>query len=136
MTRYAEIEKVLRQWAELEDCGCVTAECEGTCLPALSRAAIALPEDGKVVNAELYGLAVKFADLYAKNEIRTLGTWSGENWRLVKPFFDCKEFNDRLKIAFNYLELREASGEPMPYKVVRDGDKVRFDVPDPPKDGE
>jgi len=77
---------------------------------------LALPEDSKTVNAELYGLAMEFAD-----EMVVVKS----NWP--------RRPDSR---ALRYLELREASGEPMPYKVVRDGDKVRFDKPDPPKDGE
>lgn len=42
-SRYQQIEAALRQWAALEDCGCLTTECDGTCLPAISRAALALP---------------------------------------------------------------------------------------------
>lgn len=123
MTRYEAIEKALRQWAELEDCGCVTAECEGTCLPALSRAALALPEESKTVNSGLYNAMRDMADAYA--------------FRVIQDIWPVGAALNASKIsASNYLELREASGDPMPYKVVRDGDKVRFDVPAPPKDGE
>lgn len=118
MTRYAEIEKALQNMMGMFDTPTMRLQIkfsswmEEAC--ASGRAALALPEDGKTVNAELYGLAVKLADEQAREEItQHFECDSGH-------YYECPK-------ALRYLSLREASGEPMPYRVVRDGDKVRFE---------
>ena len=101
MTRNEAIEKALRNAIKRQ--GFSNDElCD-------ARAALALPEGSKVVNAELYGLAIKFAD----PAVRLAAVWPGTI--RTKPEL------------LRYFELREQSGDPLPYKVVRDGDKVRFE---------
>lgn len=78
----------------------------------------------KMVDTELYDLAIALADQKAKEE---LPFWlrCDDGFYLVDEY--TIKHNDFIKAAHRYLELREASGEPMPYKIVRDGNKVRFE---------
>ena len=90
---------------------------------------LALPEDSKTVNAELYDLAIALADSAARSDIECLcdvpNGKESYRWRLLSSVDD--DDASTIAGALRYLSLREASGEPMPYKVVRDGDKVRFE---------
>lgn len=90
-------------------------------------AALALPEDSKTVNAELYGLAVELADSAARSDIECLCVRTGADRGAFRLVADDDEYAAEVARAVRYLAMREASGEPMPYKVVRDGDKVRFE---------
>ena len=118
MTRYEAIERSLRQAIDWR--GFSNEELNN------ARAAIALPEDGKTVNAELYGLAVKLSDMAAFSVI----TAHCPYWGLDGTYGAHATYPEAVKSvqeALRYLELRAASGDPMPYKDVRDGDKVRFE---------
>lgn len=75
--------------------------------------ALALPEDGKVVNAEDDG----WSKLDKPARVGNTTFAPRVSSRLV---VECAQR------AYEY-KLREASGDPMPYRVVRDGDKVRFE---------
>ena len=113
MTRYEALKALVQKWRN-DECGLQDewGRAKIECAEQLE-AALALPEDSKVVNAELYGLAVELADWTAKHRLELAG--------LNQPLYRIE------RNSLRYLELREASGEPMPYKVVRDGDKVRFE---------
>lgn len=116
MTRYEAIEKALRACAEEMALAANNGFMDDDYHEATNsaQAALALPEDSKTVNAELYGLAVELADFRAKQFAEVSSD------PIMRESKYCKD-------ALRYLSLREASGEPMPYKVVRDGDRVRFE---------
>ena len=120
MTRYEAIEKALQKLiadyeSEIHD------NYDGTSFLSYRMAevhdakdALALPEDSKTVNSGLYNAMRDMADAYA--------------FRVIQDIWPVGAALNASKIsASNYLSLREASGEPMPYKVLRDGDKVRFE---------
>lgn len=127
MTRYEEIEKALKWVAGQENL--FFAECsQAEEIIARARAALALPEDSKTVNAELYGLAVELADSAARSDIECLCDFNEEavcTWYFLNG--SGQEYAEDISRAARYISLREASGEPMPYKVVREGDRVRFE---------
>jgi len=86
-------------------------------------------EDSKTVNAELYRLAIELCDRYMRSEIESLCVNTGSTgFKLEarKPWYQ-----DEVIEAVRYISLREASaqagGEPMPYKIIREGDRVRFE---------
>lgn len=81
--------------------------------------------NSKAVNAELYGLAVGLADSAARSDIECMCEARQIGWRRLIP--EREEYADEVTRAIRYLELRESSGDPMPYRVVRDSDKVRFE---------
>ena len=129
MTRYEAIEKALRGlFAVTSAClpDAMLKDYETALVDARysAQAALALPEDSKTVNAELYDLAISLMDLVARNRIVGLAARDGLSFL---PYSHYEEHTQAVLDAQKYLSLREASGDPMPYKVVRDGDKVRFE---------
>ena len=124
MTRYEALKALVQKWRdeiqplEMSEVGSALQGGKqiqrNECADELE-AALALPEDSKTVNAELYGLAVELAD-----KLLRIVPYDGLHGSLVFT-------KDDVKDAFRYLSLREASGDPLPYKVVREGDKVRFE---------
>lgn len=135
MTRYAELKALVQKWRDSAAehnarKGVIVSVASNTLLHAAREleAAIALPEDGKVVNAELYGLAVELADSAARSDIECLCDFGEEAvgvWYFLTGHGP--EFAKDITRAARYLSLREQYGEPMPYKVVREGDRVRFE---------
>ena len=116
MTRYEVLKSLVKKWRDTTQSDFLTGDYRygiGTAANELE-AALALPEDSKTVNAELYELAIALADFRANQFAKVSSD------QIMRESKSCKD-------ALRYLSLREASGEPMPYKVIRDGDKVRFD---------
>ncbi len=126
MTRYEVLKSLVKKWRDTTQSDFLTGDYRygiGTAANELE-AALALPEDSKTVNAELYGLAIELCDRYMRSEIESLCVNTGSTgFKLEarKPWYQ-----DEVNEAVRYISLREASGDPMPYKVIRDGDKVRF----------
>lgn len=82
----------------------------------------------KLIDSELYDLAIALADSAARSDIECLCDFGEEAvgvWYFLTGHGP--EFGKDISRAARYLELREQSGDPLPYKVVRDGDKVRFE---------
>jgi len=116
MTRYEAIEKALEAclWEMKTVAGTLRMYQEYHGCIDQAKDALALPEDSKTMNSGLYNAMRDMADAYA--------------FRVIQDIWPVGAALNASKIsASNYLELREASGEPMPYKVVREGDKVRFE---------
>lgn len=135
MTRYAELGALVQKWRSLGNANTYTEFHSGQasswlrCADELE-AALAILENSKVVNSELYGLAIPLADHRAARvffEICPIVYENGKWWYDVDRLSKDSLIRLNFMPALRYLELREASGEPMPYKVVRDGDKVRFE---------
>lgn len=130
MTRYAEIEKALTR-IRLKFTSSNSIPVERAVVLASEwnelEAALALPEDSKTVNAELYGLAVELADTYARDGVELCCDVSPDGQSYLRNSYPSGYYGKRAEQALRYLSLREASGEPMPYRVVLDGDKVRFE---------
>lgn len=123
MTRYTEIEKALHNMMEILPKDGYTRE--DVLQIDKARAALALPEDSKVVNAERWYLCSLNDGLFITNtQPSPCGTDIPADWGI-----SCGNF--AINISEMPLELAQEivgahNGEPMPYKVVRDGDKVRF----------
>lgn len=79
----------------------------------------------KLIDTELYGLAIALADSAARSDIETMCVMTWPKGNKIEAV--CDEDAADVARAHRYLELREQSGEPLPYKVIRDGDKVRFE---------
>lgn len=80
----------------------------------------------KIIDTELYDLAIALADSAARSDIECLCVRTGADRRTYTTDAVRNADKPEVAMAARYLSLREASGEPMPYKVIRDGDKVRF----------
>lgn len=80
----------------------------------------------KMIDSELYDLAVALADSAARSDIECICVrdWLTGGHELGSVDI---RYSADLASALRYLELREASGDPLPYKIIRDGDKVRFE---------
>ena len=120
MTRYAELKALAQKWRNLAKQIYKPQKVDtydearrlDDCADELE-AALALPEDSKTVNAE--------DDGWPK-----LGKPARVGNTTFAPRVSSRLVVECAQRAYEY-KLREASGEPMPYKVVRDGDKVRFE---------
>lgn len=75
---------------------------------------------------ELYELAIALADSAARSDIECMAL-QVDGWYEPVAAYNNDEEIAGVATALRYISLREASGETMPYKVVRDGDKVRFE---------
>ena len=81
----------------------------------------------KLIDSELYDLAIALADSAARSDIECMCVRTGADRASYRLQAGRDDEADDVARAVRYLELREASGEPMPYKIIRDGDKVRFE---------
>lgn len=80
----------------------------------------------KLIDSELYDLAVALADSAARSDIECICVRDVPIAGYKLSAVGSEDSAD-LARAVRYLELREASGDPLPYKIIRDGDKVRFE---------
>lgn len=81
----------------------------------------------KLIDTELYDLAIALADSAARSDIECLCVRTGADRMAYRLQAEDDAHMQDVAHAARYLELREISGEPMPYKVIRDGYKVRFE---------